>query len=193
MRAYFITYSVYRMHEKNIIILNFFSITLIKLPIANNTLIQVWIKSIKVDGRWQFHVDSPIPNICDINMGGGSEEVHVRARVHGSTDLYYQNGVNADFFYYSCEYCRESLIYSNHKNEILRFGCSRSPNATAGILFVFLSLRLNIYLCKHVPYQNQKNSKTVQFCMNFFVTPIDSNFCDTIFLEKKVVKSWYNQ
>ncbi|XP_052692927.1 uncharacterized protein LOC128171220 [Crassostrea angulata] len=74
------------------------------VPIANNTLIQVWIESIKVNGQWQFHDGSPMPNVCKINMSGGPEEVHVRARIHGSTDLYYQDGVNEDLFHYSCEY-----------------------------------------------------------------------------------------
>lgn len=138
MRAYYITYSVSTMQMKNVMILNSFSITLIKLPIANNTLIQVWIESIKVDGRWLFYDGFPIPNVCDIKIGRGQEEVHVRARVNGSTDLYYQDGVNADLFHYSYEYGRESLIYSYYKNEILTFRCPRSPNATAGILFVFL-------------------------------------------------------
>lgn len=116
-----------------------------------------------------------MPNVCWINMRGGPEEVHVRACVHDKTDLFYQDGLNEDLFHCLCEYGRESLIYSYHKNDILIFGCSRNSNATAGILFVSLLLRLNIYLCKHVPYQNLKNSKTVQFCMNCFVTPIDSN------------------
>lgn len=99
MRAYHIIYSVYIMHVKNIIILNSFSITLIKLPIANNTLIQVWIESIKFNGQWQFHDGSPMPNVCWINLSGGPEEVHVRARVHGSIDLYYQDDLNEDFFH----------------------------------------------------------------------------------------------
>lgn len=100
MRVYYITYSVYIMHVKNIIILNFFSITLIKLPIANNTPIQVWIESIMVDGRWQFHDGSTMPNVCHINMSRGLEEVHVRARVHGSTQFYYHDGLNEDLFHH---------------------------------------------------------------------------------------------
>lgn len=60
MKAYYVTYSVYTMQVKNIMILNFFSIPLIKLPNANNNLIQVWIESIKVDGQWQFHDGSPM-------------------------------------------------------------------------------------------------------------------------------------
>lgn len=96
------------------------------------------------------------------------EEVHVRALVHSSTDIYFQNGVNTDLFPYSCEYGRKSLIYSYHKNEILTFGCYRSPNATAGILFVFLLLRLNIYLCKHVPVKNNEElEESIIFCMIF--------------------------
>lgn len=72
MRAYYMNYSIHILHVKNIIILNSFSITLIKLLIANNTLIQVWIELIKVDGRWQFHDASPMPNVCWINMRGRS-------------------------------------------------------------------------------------------------------------------------
>lgn len=99
MRAYYITYSVYIMQVKNIMILNLFSITLIKLSIASNTLIQVWIASIMVDGQSQFDDGSPMPNVCHINMSGGPEEENVRTRVHGSIDLYYQDGLNEDLFH----------------------------------------------------------------------------------------------
>lgn len=74
------------------------------MTIANNTLIQVWIESIKVNDQWQFHDGSTMPILCDINVSEGLEEVHVRARVQDSTDLYYQDGLNKDLFHYSCEY-----------------------------------------------------------------------------------------
>nr|XP_011434543.2 uncharacterized protein LOC105333334 [Crassostrea gigas] len=74
------------------------------VPIANNTLIEVWIESIKVNGQWQFHDGFLMPNVCHIEMSRGPEEVHVRARIHGSTDLYYQDAPNNTPFHYSCEY-----------------------------------------------------------------------------------------
>lgn len=71
-----------------------------------NTLIQVWIESIKVDGQWQFYDGSRMPLLCDIEMSGYQSEVHVRACVQDSTDLYYEDSLSSSTFHYSCEYIR---------------------------------------------------------------------------------------
>lgn len=87
-----------------------------------NTLIRVWIESIKVNGQWQFYDGSLMLHVCHIEMSRGPEEVHVRTRVQYSTNLYYQNGVNEDLFHYSCEYSKLSAIYIQlAKKEILKF------------------------------------------------------------------------
>lgn len=74
------------------------------MPIANNSPIQVWIESLKVNGQWQFHDGSPMPIVCHIEMSGYPTEVHVRAYVQDCTNVYYNDAPDSDKYHYSCEY-----------------------------------------------------------------------------------------
>lgn len=57
----------------------------------------MWIESTMVDGQWRF--DDGSHHISHINMSGGPEEENVRTRVHGSIDLFYQDGLNEDLIH----------------------------------------------------------------------------------------------
>lgn len=82
------------------------------VPVANNTLIQVWIESEKVGGQWQFHDGSPIPDVCPILMSNGTEEIHLRAK--GSTSFSCFDAPNNNTYHYSCEYHRLLALNNQH-------------------------------------------------------------------------------
>lgn len=81
------------------------------VPVANNTIIQVWIESEKVGGQWQFHDGSPIPDTCPILMSNGTEEIHLRAK--GSTSFICLDAPNSTY-HYSCEYHRLLALNNQH-------------------------------------------------------------------------------
>lgn len=75
---------------------------LILVPIANNSVIQVWVQGEKVGGRWQFDDGTPIPNFCPISMSNTSGEIHLRA--YGSSTFHCVDTTNSTQYHYSCEY-----------------------------------------------------------------------------------------
>lgn len=72
------------------------------VPIANNTLIEVWVQGEKIEGQWKFDDGTPIPNFCPIFPGTNPEEIRIRAR--GSTSFVCWDNLNIALFHYSCEY-----------------------------------------------------------------------------------------
>lgn len=77
---------------------------LILVPIANNSVIQVWVQGEKVRGQWQFDDETPIPDFCPINMSNQTGEIHLRA--NGSTSFTCIDIYNRGPYHYSCEYYR---------------------------------------------------------------------------------------
>uniref|UniRef100_K1QEB5 C-type lectin domain-containing protein n=1 Tax=Magallana gigas TaxID=29159 RepID=K1QEB5_MAGGI len=45
------------------------------VPIANNTLIEVWVQGEKIEGQWKFDDGTPIPNFCPITTGTNPGEI----------------------------------------------------------------------------------------------------------------------
>lgn len=72
------------------------------VPIANNTLIEVWVQGEKIEGQWKFDDGTPIPNFCPITTGTNPGEIRIRAR--GSTSFVCWDNLNIALFHYSCEY-----------------------------------------------------------------------------------------
>lgn len=77
---------------------------LILVPIANNSIIEVWVHGEKIGSQWQFDDGTPIPDFCPISMTNGTSEVHLRAR--GTTSFTCADFHNGGPFHYSCEYNR---------------------------------------------------------------------------------------
>lgn len=63
------------------------------MPIANNTLIEVWVQGEKVEGQWQFDDGTPIPDVCPTVMSNEQGKVHIQAL--GSTSLTCVDAPNA--------------------------------------------------------------------------------------------------
>ncbi|XP_052695678.1 uncharacterized protein LOC128174083 [Crassostrea angulata] len=74
------------------------------VPIANNSIIHVWVQGEKVGGQWQFDDGTLIPGFCPIRMSNKPGEVHLRAE--GSTSFKCTDFHNGGPFHYSCEYNR---------------------------------------------------------------------------------------
>lgn len=74
------------------------------MPIANNTLIEVWVQGEKVEGQWQFDDGTPIPDVCPTVMSNEQVEVHIRA--WGSTSLTCVDAPNSKLYHYSCKFNR---------------------------------------------------------------------------------------
>ncbi|XP_052693547.1 uncharacterized protein LOC128171798 [Crassostrea angulata] len=73
------------------------------VPIANNSVIQVWVQGEKVRGQWQFDDGTPIPEYCPIDMSNKTgDQVHLRAK--SSSPFEYSDAENARLCNYSCEY-----------------------------------------------------------------------------------------
>lgn len=74
------------------------------VPIANNTILQVWVQGEKVGGQWQFDDGTPIPDFCPISLSNRPEEIHLRAR--GTTSFVCLDDAYFHQRHYSCEYHR---------------------------------------------------------------------------------------
>lgn len=77
---------------------------MILVPIANSTLLQIWVQGEKVGGQWRFDDGFPIPYFCPIRMSNGPNEVHLRAL--GTISFTCADALNSNLYHYLCEYHR---------------------------------------------------------------------------------------
>eukprot|EP00105_Crassostrea_gigas_P040753 XP_019924901.1 PREDICTED: uncharacterized protein LOC109619399 [Crassostrea gigas] len=78
------------------------------VPIANNTVTQVWVQGEKVGQQWQFHDGSPMPDFCPISMSNSSSEIRLRA--YGTTSFTCVDNTDNSKYYYVCEHYRVLAI-----------------------------------------------------------------------------------
>eukprot|EP00105_Crassostrea_gigas_P005211 XP_011418727.2 PREDICTED: uncharacterized protein LOC105321934 [Crassostrea gigas] len=78
------------------------------VPIANNTLTQVWVQGEKTGQEWQFHDGSPMPGFCPISTSNGPTEIRLRAR--GTTSFTCYDAPETSTYHYLCEHYRVLAI-----------------------------------------------------------------------------------